>query len=376
MRAGFDPAHAAARLRAAADWLGRSQDVTGCGGSSAYYAPLLGWAPPYPETTGYIIPTLYRAADLLGNPGYAERAERMARWLLTLQAGEGWFPGGTWKPGRKHAGSVFNTGQILFGLVEAADRTGASVFRDAAARAAAWLTACQRPDGRWLAGAYVDGYSPSYYAHVCWPLALHWTRHGGENVRRCAVQGLDAILSDRTESGTFRNWGFRAGGPAFTHTIGYTLQGLAESARLLGLWEPYGAAAQASAAVLLRKYEVSKRLAGAYGVNWEPTSWYVCLTGHCQVASTWLRLHAWTGDPRFLNAALKALDEVCRRQRLVPHRPNVHGAIAGSAPAFGRYMALRYPNWAAKFFFDAVAAARDSLEALGGVAAAREGAVA
>ena len=73
-----------------------------------------------------------------------------------------------------------------------------------------------------------------------------------------------------------------------------------------------------------------------------------------QLASTWLRLYEQQDDPRYLNAAVKALAEVCRYQRLIPSRPNIHGAIAGSAPFYGAYMRFRYPNWAAKFFVDAM----------------------
>ena len=30
-----------------------------------------------------------------------------------------------------------------------------------------------------------------------------------------------------------------------------------------------------------------------------------------------------------------------------------YGAISGSSPFYGRYLTLRYPNWATKFFLDA-----------------------
>jgi hypothetical protein len=33
---------------------------------------------------------------------------------------------------------------------------------------------------------------------------------------------------------------------------------------------------------------------------------------------------------------------------------NVRGAIAGSYPIYGRYERLKYPNWATKFFVDAL----------------------
>ena len=34
--------------------------------------------------------------------------------------------------------------------------------------------------------------------------------------------------------------------------------------------------------------------------------------------------------------------------------PNIRGGIKGSQPIYGRYSPFSYPNWAAKFFIDAV----------------------
>jgi hypothetical protein len=342
------------RVRAAADWLCRSQDKSACDGSAAYYAPLIGWSAAYPETTGYIIPTLWRCADVLGYAGYAVRAERMLRWLLDLQSDEGWFPGGKWRAGRLSEPSVFNTAQIVFGLVEGAARTDDGVCKAAAERAVEWLVGTQGDDGRWVEGHYREGYQPSYYAHVCWPMAEYWRAFGGDGVRQAIQRALDVVVSARNRQGTFSGWGFRPGRPAFTHTIAYTLQGLLESALILDAWQPYGHVALRSSEKLMRKYEIQRRLAGAYDERWRGSFWYACLTGHCQLASTWLHLYRRDGDPRFLNAAVRALGEVSARQRIAGSRDNVRGAIAGSWPLYGRYMMFRYPNWAAKFFIDAM----------------------
>ena len=341
-------------VKAAAEWLGRSQDATGCGGSAAYWAPFIGWAEPYPETSGYIAPTLWRCDDVLPGAGYAERARRMVDWLVSIQSDEGWFPGGKWKPGVEGTPSVFNTAQILFGLVEAALRTGEDRYRDAAEKAAAWLVGSQQADGQWSIGHYREGYQPSYYAHVCWPLALYWTTFGDDKTEHAVRRALDVVLSTRTEKGSFTNWAFAPGKPAFTHTIAYTIQGLLESSFLLDAWEPYGQVACDSAERLMRYYEIRHRLAGAYDLDWKGVGWYRCLTGHCQLASTWLHLYQSNEDARFLNAAVRALEEVSRLQRLNAGSDGVRGGIAGSSPLYGRYMMFRYPNWAAKFFIDAM----------------------
>jgi hypothetical protein len=353
-----------AQARAALDWLVVSWERCGRTGSAAHYSPLFGWSAPYPETTGYIIPTLWRAADRFDERRYAEAAAGMAAWLLTLQAEEGWFPGGLWTAGRERRPSIFNTGQILFGLLEAARRTGDMRYESAAERAAMWLVREQDADGRWRRHAYRPGYSPSYYAHVCWPLAEYERQFPSSAVRDAVILGLTAIASDRLPNGVYSGWGFAPHGPAFTHTMAYTLQGIIEAALILDQWDRFAAPAAQTAEKLLRKFELKRQLAGAYDADWNGTYWYACLTGHCQLASTWLRTYERTDDPRFLNVAVKAVEFVLRRQRWSPGSPSVHGAIAGSSPLFGRYLTLRYPNWAAKFFVDAVVDVCDALKGL------------
>lgn len=337
------------RARAALDWLVRSERPEG--GSAAYYVPLLGWSAPYPETTGYIVPTLYDGARRFSDDRYERAAERMARWLLTLQDPEGWFPTGTWRPGRSLEPSVFNTAQIVFGLLAAFRETRDDRFARASARAVSWLQGELDESGRWTRWSYREGHVPSYYAHVCWPMAEHWREFGGVELCSDIRRALDAILRERRDDGTFAHWAFEPGRPAFTHTIGYTLQGLYEAGRILGTTGQHVEAAADSLARLMRIYEIRKRLAGAYHDGWEPVGSFICLTGHAQIASAWLHLFQDEGDPRFLNAGLRALQEVAEHQKLGGSAGR-RGAVAGSVPFWGAYMRGRYPNWAAKFFVD------------------------
>jgi hypothetical protein len=65
------------RMAAAADWLVKAHDATGREGLSYGYFPTKaasGWRGPYPETSGYTIPSLLAAADVLGNDEYRVRA--------------------------------------------------------------------------------------------------------------------------------------------------------------------------------------------------------------------------------------------------------------------------------------------------------------
>lgn len=351
------------RITASLDWLVLSQQVTGTGGSSSSWSPFFGWGHPYPETTGYIVPTLLRGADYLGDDRYQAIAWEMTEWLLSLQHDEGWFPGGTLKPNCEHRPSIFNTGQILFGLAASYTHENDTRVRVAAERGVKWLCGQQEVDGRWLNHAYVEGYSPSYYAHVCWPIAVLAKALGNEELLGYVRRGIEAVNEDRRKNGTYSRWAFNSGKPAFTHTMAYTLQGVVESAIITDEWESLAKPAVDTAERLLRKFEIRRKLAGSYDQTWRGKYWYICLTGHCQIASTWMRIYEQNGDVRFLDAAAKLMEVVRKKQKLKGRAARL-GAIGGSSPLWGSYMRLRYPNWAAKFFVDAMMELEGNLAAL------------
>jgi methionyl-tRNA formyltransferase len=99
--------------------------------------------------------------------------------------------------------------------------------------------------------------------------------------------------------------------------------------------------------------------------EWKPAAeGYQCLTGNVQLASIWISLAKRFEDPRFLNAALKAIDVVRRTQVIDSPHGELNGAVAGSFPVWGDYISLAFPNWAAKFFIDAVLEAKDAVAEL------------
>lgn len=348
------------RAELAAEWLRKSILAHDGKGSATYYSrftkPSCGWAWPYPETTGYIIETLFEYADYARRADFAELAIRQAEWILTLQDSDGALPGGWVARGQKAGPSIFNTGQMIFGLLAAWDRTNRQEFAEAARRAATWLArGIDAKAGIWTAHSYVAGYSPAYYSRVAWPMLEVEKRFPDAQVRAEAIRVLNTISDWQLPNGAFRNWGFKPAAPAFTHTIAYTIRGLLESAELLGPdGQRFETAAYEAADVLRRKLELRGRLAGAYDTNWAGRFWYTCLTGNCQIAIIWARIFEQTNDARFLSAALKAVQFVIKKQRITALDPNVRGAISGSSPLWGRYLALRYPNWATKFYLQAL----------------------
>ena len=77
-------------------WLCHAQDhsTTKDGGVSYGYSLRSGWGPSYPETTGYIIPTLLAFGENKNNEALMQRSRKMLDWLVRIQFPEGGFQGG------------------------------------------------------------------------------------------------------------------------------------------------------------------------------------------------------------------------------------------------------------------------------------------
>lgn len=335
-------------LSAAIDWLYRSQDVTECGGSAAYYSLLTGWSGPYPETSGYIVPTLYDYAEYADSQEARNRAERMASWLLEVQLENSAFPGGV-DPGPNAEPSVFNTGQILFGLVRAYEETDEERYRSAAVDAAEWLVSVQHQEGYWDRYDY-RGEIHSYCSRVAWAL-LEVDRISERGYESATRNHLDWVVSRQTENGWFRNAGFSEKEIPYLHTIAYTIRGLLESGIILDD-SKYISSARLAADQLRQIGAENGPLKGKYDSDWNPKDFY-CLPGSIQMALVWLRIYSNIEQNNvYLNRARDELSNIQIHQSL--DLDSVGGAIKGSHPIWEEYMRFRYPNWAAKFFIDSL----------------------
>lgn len=335
---------------AAINWLCRAQDVAGDGGVSAGFHLKDGWLPSYPETTGYIACTFFDQADARVRPDLERRAWRMIDWLMTLQLEGGGFPGQFGS--RARSPIVFNTGQILFGLVRAAERDrGRHDLREAAVRAAGWLVDVMDSDGVWRRHTH-QGVIHSYNSRTAWALLRCWRLCGDPLLRDAALRNLTSVLSGQRADGFLSHAGFLTGEPPYLHTIAYAIRGLLEGGLLLECDELIESA-RVAAEALAERMLAENSLAGAYNEGWRPAAKYRCLTGEAQMAIIWARLFEHTGRGQLLDACRLALRHLARTQ-VTQGAAAVRGAIAGSHPIWGRYSRFEFPNWAAKFFVDAV----------------------
>ena len=336
-------------LDAAVEWLYAAQDATDVGGCASAYNLVLGWGEAYPETTGYIVPTLYDYADRVESREARTRAAEMAEWLLEIQLSDGGFPEGT-DPKPDSEPSIFNTGQILFGLVRSYRETGDDRFREAARRAGEWLVSVQHEDGYWDQYDY-HGVVHSYSSRVGWSLLEAYEIVGAEELRDAGRRNLEWVASLQRPNGWFEHCGFKPDEDPFLHTLAYTIRGLLEGGLLLED-EEFVEAARHSADTLLGLQNRDGPLDGRYDENFDGSPFY-CLTGNAQMAIVWYRLAQVTGEKSYRRAADEAVAFLKRHQRM-SGAPELKGGLKGSHPIWGSYMFFRFPNWAAKFLADAL----------------------
>ncbi len=348
------PADNRRHLDAAIAWLKRAQDATGNGGVAQTWLVRYGkWAPAYPETTGYIIPTFYRYAALAGDADARARARRMADWEIEIQHPTGGVLAGAL--GDSDQPTVFNTGQVIFGWVRAFEEEGDERYREAAVRAATWLCDIMDDDGCWrrfgspLTGKQIN----TYNTRSAWGLARAHQITGETRFLDAAVRNCEWALTQALPNGWLQNNCLQDNEQPFTHTIAYAMRGLLEVGAYAGR-EDFLQAARTIGDAMVAGLPVSGKLPGRFDSAWRPTVTWSCLTGDCQLAINWSRLYQITGDALYRNAASRALRFVKSTQSLDGENPNTRGGIKGSHPINGGYHPWQYPNWATKFYADAL----------------------
>ena len=342
-------------VQAAAEWLARAQDATGCGGVSASYdAAKRTWTGAYPETTGYIIPTFFRYAEFSGQSEYRERAIRMAAWESEIQLPAGGVRAGT-MDAAQIVPTIFNTGQVLFGWLSAWQQTHDPRFRDSLVRAADWLAAAQDPDGAWrrFASPFATHTLNTYNTRVAFGLAKTGHALGEPRYIDAAMRNVQWALTQMRPNGWLENNDLEDNSRPLTHTIAYATRGMLEVGLITANTALVGAAARIARAVA----EAQRRdgaLPGRLDSRWRPASRWTCVTGNAQMAIIWQRLARETGDSALQAAAENANRFNLSIQDLKAADGGVRGGAPGSHPRSGGYMRHRYPNWAAKFFMDAL----------------------
>jgi len=339
-------------IGAVIDWLCRAQNHTASGddGVARHYSLISGWATSYPETTGYIVPTLLRLAELHERNDLRVRARRMLDWLVAIQLADGGFQGG--RIDAKPVVSVtFNTGQILLGLAAGVQAFGA--YHEAMHRAARFLRDSLDDDGCWRSHPtpFAEVGEKAYETHVAWGLFEADRLAPGEGYGEAGMHQVRWAMTKQQANGWVADCCLNLPQTPLTHTLGYYLKGLAEAHRWSGDQTALDAAQQ-TASGLLGTQRPDGALPGRVYADWRPAADWSCLTGNVQVADSWFYLGQVTGDQVMIDAGRRA-NAYVRRTVILRGEEDVRGGVKGSFPVDGDYGRFELLNWAAKFTIDA-----------------------
>ena len=333
-------------LKLAGDWLLFAQSVNPDGGYAHSYSLHQGWERAYPETTGYIIPTLLRLGEFLNDERYRDSASRAGSWLLTMQRPDGSFPDLDGRP------QVFDTGQIVEGLLELSATTHDPAYLTAASRAGDFLINCQDPDGSWTSFSY-HRVPHTYYTRVAANLLRLAQATGDQRYAGAGHRNLRWALTRQSANGFFSNMSFREDEAPLLHTIIYVLEGLLDGCRLSNDEALMTALMLAAEKLVAINRDRDYILFARYNEHWQPQGSEHCTVGLAQWAGLLLELHALKRNEEYALLADRTLSFLKSKQIIRPGA-NMRGSIPGSIPIWGGYFRFAFNNWTMKFFIDAL----------------------
>ncbi len=353
-RSVCEPAPVAQHLSEAMHWLARAQNASPDDGVARQFHLSEGWKPSYPETTGYIIPTLLDYAAKTGDDSWRDRALRAARWLVGEQLENGAIYGGPVDADVKKP-AIFNTGMVMKGWARVCEAGEGGSVRSALTKAMDLLVESQDEDGAWRKhlSIYARGTEHVYHTRVAWALAMTGKVLDREDALRAAERNVAWAMTLRSPNGWYRHNDLVDDSHPLTHTIAYATRGTLETAAILGR-QDWIDECRVTADALLGAQQNDGAIPGRLSKEWKPAAKYVCLTGLAQIALIWFRLHKLTGETGYVDAALRANRYLMARQDICTTNPGIRGAIKGSYPIQGEYIRDAFPNWAAKFFADSL----------------------
>ncbi|MFM2293875.1 MAG: hypothetical protein RLZZ350_288 [Verrucomicrobiota bacterium] len=332
-------------MKLCGEWLLIAQETPG--GYAASFGFVTGLKHAYIETTGYIVPTMFELAAALSEPKYRASALRAGEWLLTVQQADGSFTDvDHYQP------QVFDTGQVMLGLNRLYRETQDARYLAATRRAAEWLVQVQDADGSWANAGYHRGNPCVYLSRVAAAMMESAQLTGETRHHAAAVKFLRWAAGRQQANGFFLNCELKPGADPVLHTLVYVLEGFLMAYQLTGEREWLDVLLRGAAPILKVHLERDLVPRSQYNAQWQVTNEEKCIPGLAQWAGLCLSLRSLTLDARWLAAAQLSIDYLKSKQ--LRGKGILHGALPASVPLWGYYHPMMLPNWAVKFFADAL----------------------
>ncbi|MBP8016701.1 glycoside hydrolase family 88 protein [Candidatus Gracilibacteria bacterium] len=335
------------------DWLLFAKNISKDGGIPNWFSMRNGWGKSYPEVTGYLISSFCTFYKNFPNFSYLyKHILDMANWEVSIQQNSGGWCSETIDKNLKSV--VFNTGQIIDGLVETYHITKDEKYIKSSQLGAEWLLKQQHPEGYYNKNTYMN-IIRVFDARVSFALMKLYEVTNDDRLLVSIKKNLDWILTKQTSKGWFFDCdnSITNNDYPLTHCINYTLEGLLYCGIKLKE-EKYINAVLLSVHNLIPLFEIKKYLPSRIGLDWQVESSSECLTGNAQLAIILFKLFQLKKDYYYLNTAYKLVDSVLINIDLQTQNKNIFGGVPGSNPLYGNYCEFCYISWASKFILDAL----------------------
>lgn len=344
------------------NWLKIAQDATPDAGVSRGFSLVwnrkfgkAGWQPSYPETTGYIIPTMIKAAKLCRDTDFLQRARLMANWEIAIMLHGKSVQGGNICTEPKPA--VFDTGQVIRGLFALYEELKQQEYLEKALQAARWILANEdRQQGRWVEynASCVNQYTTTYNVYAIAPLARLGVVINDSELQELAYRTGKFTMQMQNENGWFCNCDFQDRDDALLHTIAYAIDGLWDLGEVLEE-KAFLDSAKCALDATISQMAPGGWLPGRFNASWAGTVDWACLTGVAQIGVICMKAFRLDGDVRYYDAARNVKNFLKACQNNIDDTFGGIGAVWGSWPVSGGYAAYQAINWAAKYFADLLA---------------------
>jgi glycosyltransferase involved in cell wall biosynthesis len=224
-------------------------------------------------------------------------------------------------------------------------------YLESAEKSANWIISNQEQNGSWIKYSF-NNIPHSYYSRVSLALLRLWQITNNNDYKNCALKNLNWVLEQQQANGYFNHASFYNDSNPPLHTIAYTIEGILESGLILNDQKLINSALLALTKICeINKIEQPIR---SYRLNgWQKQNNQICLTGLAQISILLFKAYKHTNNDLFLNNA-KNIIRTLEKYQITSNHKQINGAIAGSYPLWGKYMPMAYPNWAVKFFIDAL----------------------
>lgn len=266
---------------------------------------------PYPEVTGYFIPTLLQWGEV-------ERATAYGAWLLSIQNEDG-----SWNDPNGNKSYVFDSGQILKGLLALwqRDKNNKALY-NALYNGCAWILSCQQENGA-IRTPHEDAWSdevPEAVHLYCLSPIIAFAKHINKPEW---VETVNKSIRYYMEDVAHLEW------RSLNHFHAYIVEALIDL--------DFKDIAQR----IMDTYVEPQLTPRGHIPAYPGQARWGCTTGSFQYALIWYKL----GGVRNTKKAARVFNFVSQKQ-------NKSGGFYGSYGLFPRYFPRAEISWAVKYFLD------------------------